>query len=521
MSGRVYLVGAGPGDPGLLTVRAQRLLGEADVVVTDHLVPPQLLAAVRPEALVIEVGRPHGEGPRLGQREIEALLVEHARAGRLVVRLKNGDPMLFGRGGEEATALAGAEVPFEIVPGVTAALAVPAYAGIPLTHRDHASFVTIATGHQANGPECDPTLPSLPWEQLARQGGTLVFLMAMRQLASLLDTLVRHGLPPERPAAAVQHGTLARQRTVVATVGTLAAEVAAAQVTSPAVVVIGDVVSLRAQVAWVERRPLAGRCILVTRPRHQAAAFAERLEAYGAEVVAVPTVVLEPPDDPRALDQAVADAAGYDWIVFTSTNGVRTFFERFAAAGRDVRDLARARIAAIGSETARALEAMLLRPAVIPAEYRAEGLLAAFAAESMQGRRVLLPRAAGARAVLREELTRLGAVVDDVATYRARAASPAEAVALLAALDDGHVDAVTFTSSSTVRNFAALVGPQRLAAIMAAGRPLVACIGPVTAETAGASGLQVAVQPATYTTAALAAALARHFCNDASDPVSR
>jgi uroporphyrinogen III methyltransferase/synthase len=520
MTGRVYLVGAGPGDPGLLTVRAQRLLGTAEVVVTDHLVPPALLASVRPDAVVVEVGRPHGEGPRLAQREVEALLVEHARAGRVVVRLKNGDPMLFGRGAEEATALHDAGVPFEIVPGVTSALAVPAYAGIPLTHRDHASFVTIATGHQASGPDCDPTLPGLPWEQLARQGGTLVFLMAMRQLPTLLDTLVRHGLPGERPAAAVQNGTLARQRTVVATVATLAAEVARVELGSPAVVVVGDVVSLRAQVAWVERRPLAGRTILVTRPRHQAPGLAERLEAYGAEVVAVPTIVLEPPDDPSALDAAVAAAGSYDWIVFTSTNGVRAFFERFAATGHDVRELAPARLAAIGSETARALEALLLRPALVPPEYRAEGLLDAFAAESMAGRRVLLPRAAGARAVLRDELRRLGAHVDDVATYRARPPTAAEAAPLLAALDEARLDAVTFTSSSTVRNFAALAGAARLAALARSGRPLVASIGPITTEAARACGLAVAVHAEPYTTAALAAALARHFCNDVPDPVS-
>jgi uroporphyrinogen III methyltransferase/synthase len=521
MSGRVYLVGAGPGDPGLLTVRAQRLLACADVVVTDHLVPAALRAQARPEALVVEVGQPHGQGPRLEQREVEALLVEHARAGRMVVRLKNGDPMLFGRGGEEATALHAAGIPFEIVPGVTAALAAPAYAGIPLTHRDHASLVTIATGHQATGPAGAPALPALPWEQLARQDGTLVLMMAMQQLSPLLETLVRHGLPAGRPAAVVQHGTLARQRTVVATVGTLAAEAAAVGLASPAVVVIGDVVSLQAQVAWIERRPLAGRTVLVTRPRHQAPALAERLEAYGAEVVAVPTIVLEPPDDPAALARAVAEAGSYDWIVFTSTNGVRTFFERFGAAHRDVRELARPRIAAIGLETARALEALMLRPALVPAEYRAEALLAAFADEPLAGRRVLLPRAAGARAVLRDELARLGAHVDDVATYRARRPTPAEAAPLFDAFDAGRLDAVTCTSSSTVRNFAELLGAARLAAIASSGRPLLASIGPVTSETARECGLAVAIEAAPYTTAALASALAHHFCKDEPDPVSR
>jgi len=519
MSGRVYLVGAGPGAPGLLTVRGQRLLEAADVVVADHLVPPAILAAARPGALVVEVGRPHGAGPRLAQREIEELLVEHARAGRAVVRLKNGDPMLFGRGAEEAGALAAAGVPFEIVPGVTSALAAPAYAGIPLTHRDHASLVTIATGHQANEPDDAVALPVLPWPALARQGGTLVFLMAMRQLGSLLETLVRHGLPAERPAAVIEHGTLARQRTVVATAGTLAASAATAKLGSPAVVVIGDVVSLRAQIAWIECRPLAGRTVLVTRPRHQAAALADRLEAYGAEVVAAPTIVLEAPDDPGPFERAVADAESYDWIVFTSTNGVRVFFERFAAAGRDVRVLGGTRLAAIGSETARALEGLLLRPALVPDAYRAEALLAAFAGEPLAGRRVLLPRAAGARALLRDELVGLGAVVDDVPTYRARRPTEVEAAPLLAALDARRLDAATFTSSSTVRNFADVIGAERLATVAASGRPLVATIGPVTSETARACGLTVVVEATPYTSAALATALARHFCKDMPDPV--
>ncbi|HWP64637.1 MAG TPA: uroporphyrinogen-III C-methyltransferase [Candidatus Limnocylindria bacterium] len=518
MTGRVHLVGAGPGDPGLLTVRAARLLAEADVVVADHLVSPALLAGVPPDALVVEVGQPHGAGPRLSQRDVEALLVEHARAGRRVVRLKNGDPMVFGRGGEEAAALRAAGVPFDVVPGVSSAVAAPAYAGIPLTHREHASIVTIATGHQASSAE-GGALPELPWAELARQGGTLVFLMAVRQLAAVLDALVRHGLPPDRPAAVVQHATLARQRTIVATAGTLAAAAAAADVTSPAVVIVGDVVSLRAQVAWAERRPLAGRVVLVTRPRHQASALANHLEAYGAEVLAVPTIILEPPDDPAALERAVAAAGSYDWIVFTSTNGVRAFFDRMAAARRDVRELAGVRIAAIGPETARALDALMVRPAVVPEEYRAEALLAAFGAREMAGRRVLLPRAAGARAVLRTELERLGARVDDVATYRVRPPTEAEAAPLLAALDEGRLDVATFTSSSTVEHFVRLLGPERIAAMAASGRPLVASIGPVTSATARAAGLPVHVEARPYTTAALATALARHFCNEEVDPV--
>jgi uroporphyrinogen III methyltransferase/synthase len=272
-------------------------------------------------------------------------------------------------------------------------------------------------------------------------------------------------------------------------------------------------------VSWAERRPLAGRRIVVTRPRRQATALVARLEAYGAEVLAVPTIVLEPPADPRALDGAIAGVGSYDWIVFTSTNGVETFFERMRALGADVRALARARVAAIGSETARALEARLVRPALVPAEYRAEGLLDALGAEALDGRRVLLPRAAGARAVLRDALAERGALVDDVATYRVRRPTPEESAPLVRALDEGAVDAITFTSSSTVRHFAEVVGAERLAAL-AGGRTLIACIGPVTSETARACGLAVRVQPTIYTTEALAAAVARHFCKDVPDPVS-
>jgi uroporphyrinogen III methyltransferase/synthase len=505
MSGRVFLVGAGPGDPGLLTVRAERCLAAADVVVHDYLVGTRLLECVRPDAEVIAVGRSHEDEERLGQAEIETLLVARARAGKTVVRLKNGDPFLLGRGGEEAETLARAGVPFEVVPGVSSAFAVPAYAGIPLTHRDHASLVTIATGHQAD----EGTPPALPWEALARQGGTLVFLMGMRQLEAITAALVAHGLAAATPAAVVCHGTTGGQRTVVATLGTLAERARAAGLAAPGVVVVGSVVGLRERIAWFERRPLLGRRVVVTRPRAQAAALAERLETAGAEVVLFPTIVLVPPPDPAALDRAVAAAAGYDWIVFTSANGVRVFFERVGALGRDIRELKPARLAAIGPETAAELERRLVRPAVRAAEFRAEGLLAALAGESLAGRRVLLPRAAGARAVLPDTLRARGAVVDEVIAYQAVTPPDADPASLRAALEAGAIDALTFTSSSTVERFVALVGRE---ALVRDGRPVVACIGPVTADTARALGLAVDVVPAAYTTAALTAALVDHFC---------
>jgi len=477
MSGRIYLVGAGPGDPGLLTRRGERCLAAADVVVHDRLVGPRLLDLVRPGAEVIALGRSHDDRDRPSQAAIEALLVERARAGKTVVRLKNGDPFLLGRGAEEAEALRRADVPFEIVPGVSSAFAVPAYAGIPLTHRDHASLVTIATGHQARvGEEAVP--PALPWAALAHQGGTLVFLMGMRQMPAIMAALIAHGLAADTPTAAIQSGTTGAQATVVATAGTLAARVRAAGLEAPGVVVVGSVVTLRERIAWFEERPLFGRRIVVTRPRAQAGALADQLEAKGAEVIPFPTIAIAPPSDPVPLERAVAAAGGYDWIVFTSANGVEAFFARFAATAED---------------------------------YRAEGLVAALAGEDMRGRRVLLPRAAGARPVLPEALRARGAQVDEVVAYRALPPAGADVTGLTAALEAGSVDAITFTSSSTVRNFVALLGRPATARLLANGRPAVACIGPVTAATARDLGLRVDVMPAAYTAAALAAALVQHF----------
>jgi uroporphyrinogen III methyltransferase/synthase len=518
MSGRVVLVGAGPGDPGLLTLRGERWLAAADVVVHDYLVPRRVLEFARPDAEIVSVGRSHGDGERLSQTDIEELLVARARAGQLVVRLKNGDPFVFGRGGEEAEALHRARIPFEVVPGVTSAIAAPAYAGIPATHRDHASLLTIATGHQAWAPGADePGIPNLPWDVLARQGGTLVFVMAVRQLAGVLAALVAAGLDPTTPAALVQRGTLGGQRTVEGTAATLAARVRDAGIVPPAVLVVGTVVSLREQVRWFEDRPLFGRRVVVTRPREQAGELARTLEDAGAEVVLFPTIALAPPPDPAALDRAVAAAATYDWIVFTSANGVRGFFACFAGQGRDVRELGPVRLAAIGPETAGELERRMLRPAVVPREYRAEGLLAALAGQDLRGRRVLLPRAAGARAVLPETLAARGATVDEVIAYRAVPPPDADVPGLRAALATGAIDALTFTSSSTVRHFVELLGRDALRTL---GRTVVACIGPITAETAREEGLPVHVCPADYTAAALAASLVEHFCNASGDRLS-
>jgi uroporphyrinogen III methyltransferase/synthase len=522
MSGRVHLVGAGPGGAGLLTARALRCLADADVVVHDDLVPRRLLDFVRPDAEIVAVGPVHARAGRLAQDDVETLLVDRARAGRVVVRLKNGDPMLFGRGGEEAAVLAAAGVPFEIVPGVTSALAVPAYAGIPVTHRDYASAVTIVTGHQAGEDAGASALPGVDWGALARVGGTLVFLMGVRQLADLLARLVAEGLAPDTPAAIVRWGGTGRQTTITGTATTLAERAAAAGIRPPAVVVVGEVVRLRAQLAWWERRPLFGRRVVVTRARRQAGGLADRLEELGADVLTVPTIALVDRLGAPEVRRTLTAVDRYDWLVFTSTNGVRCFMDGLRREGVDLRALGRAKIAAIGTETAKALGDHLLTADVVPTDFRAEGLLAALGDRMAAGQRVLLPRAAGSRSVLPDVLRGYGAEVDDVALYEAVVPSGPDAPdgdVLRDALVAGTVDAVTFTSSSTVRNFVTLLGADA-ATLVARSGAAVACIGPVTAEAAAALGLTVGVQPAVYTVPALVDALVAHFCATPGDPLS-
>ncbi|HEY8692610.1 MAG TPA: uroporphyrinogen-III C-methyltransferase [Chloroflexota bacterium] len=490
--GEVYLVGGGPGDPGLLTVKGKRLLERADVVVYDYLVDEQLLACARPEAELIPARDLHGN--RAEQQRINELLIAHARQGKAVVRLKGGDPYLFGRGGEEGEALRAAGIAFQVVPGVTSALAVPAYAGIPLTHRDHSSSVTILPGRLKPGKGED----AIDWHAFAR-ADTLVFLMGMTNLEEVVGRLIDHGRSPETPAAVVRWGTRPNQQTVTACLRDLPRSVREAGLKAPAVVVVGEVVRLREQLNWFERLPLFGVSVLVTRPREQSASFAEGLREAGAQVYEVPLIELRAPEDWAAVDAAIQRLGDYDWVVFTSANGVRGFCERIKAQGRDARAFAGARVCAIGPETARALEAYGLRADVLPEEYVAEAVAEALAPH--QPRQVLIPRAKVARDVLPEMLRRAGAEVEVLEVYRTEAPSGA-AERLHSALD--RVDVVTFTSSSTVTNFLGLAG----------GLPAgvkVACIGPITAETARERGLQVDITAAGYTADGLKRALVDHF----------
>lgn len=510
-TGKVYLVGAGPGDPGLLTLKGKECLETADVVLYDFLANPALLQYAPPSAQRIYVGR-RGRGQYQDQTDINRLLIERAKEGHVVVRLKGGDPFVFGRGGEEAEAVAAAGIEFEIVPGVTAAVAVPAYAGIPVTHRTLASTVTFVTGHE------DPTKPEtqLEWPKLASTSGTLVFMMGMKNLPAIVTRLLSEGRSPNQPVAAIRWGTKADQETIVGTLGNIVAK--AEHLEPPTVIVVGEVVRLRGQLNWFETKPLFGKRIVLTRAREQAREFSQLLAAYGAEPIEVPTIQIVPPASWQAIDGAVTRLNSYQWLIFTSVNGVRPFMDRLRAAGKDARALANLRLCAIGPRTAQELETYGLTPDIIPTEFQAEGIIAALTDLGIRGSRVLIPRAEVAREILPEQLRELGATVDVIPVYRT--ISPAVDVASLTQqFHDGRVAVVTFTSSSTVRNFVEVFGGRN------AVKPLleevvVACIGPITARTAEECGLTVTVMPAENTVPALAEMIVKYFQKGARVTVS-
>lgn len=502
--GKVYLVGAGPGDPGLLTLRGKECLEQADVVLYDYLANPVLLAHVPDRAERVYVGR-RGKGKYPEQEAINHLLIERANAGNVVVRLKGGDPFVFGRGGEEAEVLASAGIEFEVVPGVTAAVAAPAYAGIPVTHRTLASTLTIVTGHE------DPRKPStaLDWSRLAASQGTVVFLMGMKNLSTIAATLIAEGRAASTPAAIIRWGTRVSQQTVVGTLADIADKAEAAQMEPPTVIVVGEVVRLRPKLNWFERRPLFGKRVLMTRAKEQAGELADRLTGYGAEPVEAPTITIVPPLDWAPVDQAISEVGTYDWIIFTSVNGVDRFMTRLWAKGFDSRCMAGRRICCIGPRTAQELERFGVRADVIPAEYQAEGVLAALNRQDLQKSRILIPRAEVARELLPEELRAAGAHVDVVTVYRTLTPDqdPKE---WRQELMDHRIHIVTFTSSSTVRNFVAMLGG------VEAVKPFVqsvtiACIGPITAKTAEEYGLKVSIMPSENTIPALVDAIARHY----------
>jgi uroporphyrinogen III methyltransferase/synthase len=477
--GVVYLVGAGPGDPGLMTSRSLELIASADAIFYDRLIPPGALDGARPDAELVYVGKAPG-APAVPQEEIGQLLVEAGRAGRSVVRLKGGDPFVFGRGGEEGEALAAAAIEFEVVPGVTAGVAAPAYAGIPVTHRGDASAVAFVTGHE--DPEKDET--ALDWDALARFPGTLVFYMGVKRLPANAAALIAAGRDPDEPAAAVERGTRAGQRTVVATLGTIAAAVEREKVGAPALIVVGQVVARREQLAWLERRPLHGRRVVVTRARAQASGLAATLTALGAEPIELPAIRIEPRIDSEEVRRTIDAIHTYALVCLTSPNGAHLLFEALAAAGLDARALANATVAAIGPGTAAALAAHGIAADVVPERFVAEALVEALASVDVAGRPALIARAAEARDVLPEALRERGAEVDVVALYETLREEPAPE-----AVEAAHgADYVTFTSSSTVTNLAQALGDS-----FPDGARVVS-IGPITSEAARAAGLTVHVE---------------------------
>ncbi len=502
--GTVYLIGAGPGDPGLITVKGLRWLRAADVVVYDYLVDAALVREGRADAEYIYVGKKAGQHT-LEQDEINALLVARALAGKTVARLKGGDPFVFGRGSEEAEALIAAGVPWQVVPGITSAVAVPAYAGIPVTHRGLATSFTVVTGHE------DPTKDAsdIDWPSLGRGTGTLIFLMGVGNLASITTQLIANGRAATTPAAVIRWGTTPRQRTVTGNLADIAEQVRAAKLAPPAITIIGAVAGLRDELAWFEQRPLWGKRVVITRASEQAPELADRLAALGAETVTLSTIQIVPAD-PAPLDAALAQMAegDYDWIIFTSVNGVAAFAERLAAKERDWRAV-RARVAAIGPATAAALRDRGLRPDFIPTEFVAEAVAAQIG--DVAGQRVLLPRADIARPALATLLRDAGATVDEVAAYRT-ITPPLALAAVARALGDPWPDAITFTSSSTVRGFVEALGGRDPAEALAG--IVIACIGPITADTAQSYGLEPDVVATEYTmeglTTALTAAMAGH-----------
>ena len=494
--GKVYLVGAGPGDPGLLTRRGADALAAADVVVYDHLASPRLLDLAPAPALRVCAGKSIGHCT-MAQGEINRCLVDHALAGRTVVRLKGGDPYVFGRGGEEAEHLFDLGIPFQVVPGVTSGLGATAYAGIAVTHRESASAVAFVTGHD------DPNnVGRLDWPALARFPGTLVIYMGVTRLASICQTLIEGGKPASTPAAMVQAGTLPHQRTVEGTLTTLP-EVARSQgVGFPALLVVGEVVARRSRLNWFESLPLFGQRIVVTRPVESADDSARQLEALGAEVLVAPTVEIRPTDQLAALDAAIDRLRAFDWIIFTSGNGVRHFLDRLLAGGRDVRQFGAAKIAAIGPSTAAALAQYHLKADLVPGSARSEALTDALR-DQVQGQRVLLARADRGRTILFDELSQV-AQVDQVEVYQ-NADAPAIPNEVLDRIEAGTVDWVTLTSPAITERFHALLPPASRAKIGQSIR--LATISPVTSAAARRLGWSVAAEATTFSWDGLVAAI--------------
>ncbi len=503
MTPSVFLIGAGPGDPELLTLKGLRCLQVANCVVYDSLVNIDLLQYVRPDAELIYVGKRKGQ-QSISQDEINQLLVQKSKEGKTVARLKGGDPFVFGRGGEEAEALTHSGVGFEIIPGVSSGIAVPAYAGIPVTHRDYSSSVTFLTGHE----DADKGEPGIAWDTLAPGSGTLVFFMGVARLLEIVENLVRCGRPLNTPIAVVQWGTYGKQDVVTGTLESILKEVQSNPIGSPAITVVGEVVKLRDKLRWFENRPLFGKRIVVTRPRQQVEELRAQLSGLGAEVIPFPTIEIRPPDSWKPLDQAIQRVHQYDWLIFTSVNGVHHFFSRYRTLERDIRDLKGVRLAAIGPATERALRDLDLIVEVLPGEFKAEGLVESLKGKVGTGSRILIVRAKVARDVLPVELSKQGAQVDIAEAYQSVIPSISQD-ALEQIFTERPVDMIVFTSSSTISNLAEILRPKPIAEFL--DQTVVAAIGPITTRTAEEHGLHVLVQPKQYKISSLVNAILDYY----------
>jgi uroporphyrinogen III methyltransferase / synthase len=506
-SAKVYLVGAGPGDIGLVTLRAKECIENADVIVYDHLANPDTLGWARDDAEIIYAGKEPGES-RPSQQEINSLLIQKAREGKEVVRLKGGDPFVFGRGAEEAQAIAAAGIPFEIVPGITSSIAGPAYAGIPVTHRAHNSHVTFFTGHE------DPakTESAIDYAALAKLGGTQVMLMGVERLGSVTDEMIKHGVRGDLPVALVRWATTGQQETLTGTLQDIAQKAAASGFAAPAVAVFGEVVALRDHLNWYEKenRPLLGKRVVVTRTRKQASVLSNKLRALGAHIIELPTIRIEPPTDLREFAELVQDAHIYDWIVFTSANGVEAFFHIFFKLYDDAREIGGARIAAIGPATAQRVKDFHLHVDLQPQEFIAEDVVREFQKQgSIENLKILVVRAEKARDVLPKELSALGAIVDEAFAYRTVPETRDTSGARRQLAREG-ADLITFTSSSTVENFLALGLPWPKGM-------QVASIGPITSKTARDHGLKIDVEAKRHDIDGLVEAIRKFFGEKATD----
>jgi uroporphyrinogen III methyltransferase/synthase len=502
----VYLIGAGPGDPGLITARGLQCLASADVVLYDHLVHPRLLRYARADAEKIDVGQAAPQP--LEQEAICYLLAEKAREGKIVARLKWGDPFVFDRGGSEALFLHEQGVRFEVVPGIPAGIGVPSYAGVPITYPGGGDTLTFVRGHEDEGK----TRAAVDWTSLAKLDGTIVCYAGAHQLPHILSALVSHGRPPQDTAAVVYDGTLPTQETHVGSLEEIAQALKDAHDPRPAVLVVGRVVALREHLRWFDARPLFGKRVLVTRPREQAAELVERLEAMGAEAIEAPMIRIAPPEDDGPLGEAVAAAGTFDWIIFSSANAVDAFFDRLLASSQDVRALKGVKLCVVGAATAERVARRGLKVDLVPAEYRAEGLLHAIASTGdLRGTKVLLPHADIGRELVADELRRQGADVTEVVAYRTVVVEPEREGEpdIYRMLLERRIDVVTFTSASAVRNFVRVLGAEPAADLLKS--IIVASIGPVTAEAATQYNIHTTIVPEHYTVPALVEAIAEYF----------